>query len=65
LFSWNLPLKIQGKKDGGLRKKFQSLFSWNLPLKSGFFSSFFLFLSVKPAFSHPPAGMNAIYQMPY
>ena len=44
---------------------FQSLFSWNLPLMSGFFSSFFLFLSVKPAFSRPPAGMSVIYQMPY
>jgi hypothetical protein len=44
---------------------FQSLFSWNLPSDGAFFSSFSLFLSVKPAFSRPPAGMSVVYQMPY
>ena len=40
---------------------FQSLFSWNSPSDSAFFSSFSLFLSVKPAFSRPPSGMSGIY----
>jgi hypothetical protein len=45
--------------------EFQSLFSWNLPSDSAEFSSFFLFLVFKPAFSHPTSGMNGIYQILY
>jgi hypothetical protein len=44
---------------------FQSLFSWNSPSDSADFSSFSSFLSVKPAFSYPPSGMNGIYWIPY
>ena len=44
---------------------FQSLFLWNSRPDSGRFSSFSLFLGVKPVFSDPPSGMRGIYRIPY
>jgi hypothetical protein len=50
LLFWNAPSKraLDGYALAG--ERFQSLLFWNAPSKSGFFSSFFPFLSVKPAF---------------
>lgn len=59
---WDMVSLMSGLS---LRTAFQSLFSWNLPSDSADFRPFSSFLSVKPAFSFPPPGMNAIYWIPY
>lgn len=53
--------RLLGRANYDCDKAFQSLFLWNSPSESGFFSSFSLFLSVKPAFSPPPQSMSGIY----
>jgi len=61
LFLWNSRPDIQVALIESAGKLFQSLFLWNSRPDSGGFSSFSLFLYVKPAFSHHLSGMSGIY----
>ena len=61
LFLWNSRPDIQVALIESAGKLFQSLFLWNSRPDSGGFSSFSLFLYVKPAFSRLPSGMSGIY----